>query len=70
VLEARVAEINGRLEHYERVREFIVLKEDFPPQVRSLNVFQKVKVDRRAVEERYRKEIAELYARVQERGAA
>jgi long-chain acyl-CoA synthetase len=70
VLEARVAEINGRLEHYERVREFIVLKEDFPPQVRSLNVFQKVKVDRRAVEERYRKEIAELYALVQERGAA
>jgi long-chain acyl-CoA synthetase len=69
-LESRVEQINERLEHYERVRKFIVLKEDFPPQVRSLNVFQKVKIDRKAVEERYRKEIAELYAGFQQRGAA
>jgi long-subunit acyl-CoA synthetase (AMP-forming) len=39
-----------------------VMKNDFPSEVRSVNVFQKVKVDRKVVAERYRKEIEELYS--------
>jgi long-subunit acyl-CoA synthetase (AMP-forming) len=65
-----VEQINGRLEHYERVRKFVVLEEDFPPQVRDVNIFQKIKVDRKAVEERYRREIQEIYRPIGERGAA
>jgi hypothetical protein len=30
--------------------------------VRSINVFQKIKVDRKVVAERYRKEIDEIYS--------
>jgi hypothetical protein len=35
---------------------------DFPTEVRSVNVFQKVKVERRAVAERYQREIDAIYS--------
>jgi long-chain acyl-CoA synthetase len=57
-----IARVNGRLEHHEQIRKFAVMKSDFPPEVRSLNVFQKIKVDRKVVAERYQKEIDEIYS--------
>ena len=58
----QIERVNGRLEHYERIREIAVLQEEFSPAVRSINVFQKVKVDRKAVAERYRETIEAIYA--------
>jgi hypothetical protein len=40
--------------------------DDFPPEVRSVNVFQKIKVDRKAVAERYQEQIDEIYTAVLE----
>jgi hypothetical protein len=37
------------------------MKDDFPPEVRGVNVFQKIKVDRKEVAQRYQKEIEEIY---------
>ena len=59
---AQIERVNRRLEHYEQIRKFVVLNEDFPSEVRSINVFQKIKVDRKALAERYRKEIDEIYS--------
>jgi long-subunit acyl-CoA synthetase (AMP-forming) len=61
-LSTQIARVNSRLEHYEQIRKMTVMKNDFPSEVRSVNVFQKVKVDRKVVAERYRKEIEELYS--------
>jgi long-chain acyl-CoA synthetase len=61
-LGARIDQINARLEHYEKVLRFVVMKSEFPSEVRSVNVFQKIKVDRKVVAERYQKEIDALYA--------
>jgi len=58
----QIERVNARLEHYERIREIAVLPEDFSAAVRSINVFQKVKVDRKAVAERYRETIEAIYA--------
>ncbi len=60
-LERRIEALNGRLEHFEKIQKFVVMPDDFPPEVRSVNAFQKVKVDRKAAAERYRKEIEEIY---------
>lgn len=60
----RIEIVNERLEHYEQIRKFVVMSDDFPAAVRSINVFQKVKVDRKAVAERYQAEIAEIYSSV------
>lgn len=68
LLWSRVEEINGRLEHYERIRKIAVLAEDFPSEVRSVTAFQKIKIDRKAVEDRYQKEIEEIYPRAAEGG--
>jgi long-chain acyl-CoA synthetase len=57
-----IARVNGRLEQHEQIRKFAVMKSDFPPEVRSVNVFQKINVDRKAVAERYQKEIDEIYS--------
>jgi long-chain acyl-CoA synthetase len=67
-LSARIARVNERLEHYEQVLKFAVLNEDFPVEVRNINIFQKVKIDRKAVEARYRTEIDEIYASAVEVG--
>jgi long-subunit acyl-CoA synthetase (AMP-forming) len=66
VLWTQVERVNGRLEWYEQIRRIAVMKDDFPPEVRSVNVFQKIKVDRKAVAERYQKQIDEIYTTVLE----
>ena len=58
----QIERVNRRLEHYEQIRKFVVMNEDFSSEVRSINVFQKIKVDRKAMAERYRKEIDEIYS--------
>jgi long-chain acyl-CoA synthetase len=57
----QVACVNGRLEFYEQIKRIAVLREEFPPEVRSINQFQKVKVDRKMVAERYRSEVDAIY---------
>jgi hypothetical protein len=44
------------------------MAEDFSDQVRSVTVFQKIKIDRKAVEQRYRQEIEEIYRLAGEAG--
>jgi long-chain acyl-CoA synthetase len=58
---ARVEGVNQRLEEYEQIRKIVLLSDDFPERVRSVTAFQKIKVDRKAVEELYKKEIREIY---------
>jgi long-chain acyl-CoA synthetase len=58
----QIERVNARLEHYERIRAIAVMPEDFSAAVRSVNVFQKVKVDRKAVAECYRETIDAIYA--------
>ena len=53
--------VNQGLEATERIRRFAVCESDFPPQARSVNVFQKVKIDRAWVAEHFKTEIAALY---------
>ena len=57
----RVRRINDRLEDIEKVQKIVVMKTDFSENVRSITAFQKVKVDRKAVEERYKNEIQQIY---------
>ncbi|MBI2229809.1 MAG: AMP-binding protein [Deltaproteobacteria bacterium] len=61
VLYTRLAQINSRLEEVERVRKMVVMQDEFPAEVRSVSAFQKIKIDRKAVEERYQKEISSIY---------
>jgi len=56
--------VNEHLEHYEKIRKIALMPEDFPTEVRSVNVFQKVKIDRQLVAERYRREIDEIYSSI------
>jgi long-chain acyl-CoA synthetase len=58
---ARVERVNQRLEEYEQIRKIVLLQDDFPERVRGVTAFQKTKVDRRAVEELYQKEIRQIY---------
>jgi len=58
---AQIARVNDRLEGYEQIRKIAVMENDFPPEVRSINVFQKVKVDRKVAAERYQRDIDEIY---------
>jgi long-chain acyl-CoA synthetase len=58
----QIERVNGRLEHYEQIRRIAVIKNDFSEEVRSVNVFQKVKIDRQAAATRYAKEIDAIYA--------
>lgn len=57
-----VERVNTGLEHYEKIRGFRLMSEDFPTAVRSVNVFEKVKVDRGEVAQRYAAEIDGIYA--------
>ncbi|HWH76504.1 MAG TPA: hypothetical protein VNT76_03995, partial [Candidatus Binatus sp.] len=57
----QISRVNGRLEEYEQIRKFVVMREPFPEIVRSINQFQKVKVDRKAVAERYQAVIEAIY---------
>jgi len=68
-LQSRIDQINARLEQFETIRKFAVLQNDFSDEVRTVTVFQKIKVDRKAVEQRYQKEIEKIYGLAEERGA-
>jgi long-chain acyl-CoA synthetase len=70
VLQSRIDQINARLEDFEKIRKFSVMRSDFSDEVRTVTVFQKVKIDRQAVAELYQKEITALYSPIaQERTA-
>jgi len=70
VIAARIEGINGKLEKPEQILRFTIIHNDFPPEVRSITAFQKVKVDRKAVAQRYQKEINDIYGSGSERGTA
>jgi long-chain acyl-CoA synthetase len=70
VIYARIEQINPRLEEVEKIRKIFVMRDDFPAEVRSITAFQKIKIDRKTVEERYGKEISAIYDALSERGAA
>ena len=65
-LQFRIDQLNQRLEQVEKVRRFAVMRDDFSDEVRTVTVFQKIKVDRKAVEQRYQKEIEEIYGLAEE----
>ena len=58
----QIERVNGRLESYEQVRKIAVMDTDFPTEARSVNEFQKVKIDRAAVAALYERQIAEIYS--------
>jgi len=60
-LRKRIERINTSLEDFEKVRKIAMITADFPPSVRTITVFQKVKVNRKAVAKEYAAEIAKLY---------
>ena len=68
VIQSRVEQINLRLETVERIRRIAVMAEDFPANVRSVTAFQKIKVDRIAVQTRYQEQINAIYP-LPEKGA-
>ncbi|TAK10023.1 hypothetical protein EPO44_00520 [bacterium] len=61
LLWSRVEKINAQLEEPERIRKIVVLEKEFPEKVRSVTAFQKIKVDRKAVEELYRRAVDGIY---------
>lgn len=61
LLWSRIEIINGQLEEVEKIRKIAVIERDFSERVRSVTAFQKIKVDRKAVAESYRQEIARIY---------
>jgi len=61
LLWSRVEKINAQLEEPERIRKIVVLEKEFPEKVRSVTAFQKIKVDRKAVEELYRRAVERIY---------
>ena len=65
-LQSRIDQLNARLEQFEKIRKFAVLQNDFSDEVRTVTVFQKIKVDRKAVEQRYQQEIEEIYGLAEE----
>jgi long-chain acyl-CoA synthetase len=68
VLQSRIDQINARLEDFEKIRKFAVMRSDFPDEVRTVTVFQKIKIDRQAVAELYHKEITALYSPIAQGG--
>jgi long-chain acyl-CoA synthetase len=58
----QIEHVNRRLESYEQIRQIAVMENDFPPEARSVNVFQKIKVDRAVVAALYEAEIAMIYS--------
>ena len=68
VILSRIEEINRPLETHERVREFALMQADFPPEVRCVTVFQKIKIERKAVDQRYERIIETIYSRASQGG--
>jgi long-subunit acyl-CoA synthetase (AMP-forming) len=69
LIRSRLEEINSALEAYERVRKFRLMPSDFPPEVRSVSVFEKIKIERTVVQERYEKIISTIYSTVSDGGS-
>jgi long-chain acyl-CoA synthetase len=69
LIRSRLEEINSPLEAYERVRKFGIMPSDFPPEVRSVSVFEKIKIERKAVQERYEKIISAIYSTAADGGS-
>jgi long-subunit acyl-CoA synthetase (AMP-forming) len=65
IVQSRVEQINLRLEAVEKIRKIVLMLQDFPTEVRSVTAFQKIKIDRKAVEARYQKEISDIYSSVE-----
>lgn len=61
-LRQRLDLINTQLDRYERIRKFAIISNDFPKELRSITTLQKIKIDRRAIEDTYRVEIEAIYA--------
>jgi long-chain acyl-CoA synthetase len=68
VVQLRIDQINAKLEEVEKIRKIIVMRYGFPTEARSVTVFQKIKIDRSAVEKLYEKEIKSIYSQVVEGG--
>ena len=66
VIQPRVDQINKRVEDVEKIRKFVLIRDEFPASLRSLNPIHKIKIERKAVEERYQKEINEIYSSLSE----
>jgi long-chain acyl-CoA synthetase len=62
VLGQRVDLINAQLDRYEKIRKVAVMSNDFPEELRSMIALQKIKIDRQALEDRYRAEIEAIYS--------
>jgi long-chain acyl-CoA synthetase len=58
---SRVVQINERLEEHEKIRRIVILDSDFPASVRSVTTLEKIKIDRKKVEEVYARAITEIY---------
>ena len=58
----QIARVNDGLESYEQIRKIAVIPDDFLSEARSVNVFQKIRVDRAAVARLYQNEIEEIYS--------
>ena len=58
---SRVERVNEGIEYYERIRKIVLLREDFSERVRSVTAFQKIKIDRKVVEEMYSRDIEGIY---------
>ena len=61
-LRQRVDMINTQLDRYEKIRKVAVISDDFSNELRSPTALQKIKIDRQAVEDRYRAEIDTIYS--------
>jgi long-chain acyl-CoA synthetase len=58
----RLDSINTQLDRCEKIRKVAVLPNDFPEKLRSITALQKIKIDRRAIEDTYRIEIEAIYS--------
>jgi long-chain acyl-CoA synthetase len=69
-LRQRVELINTQLDRYEKIRKVAVLPNDFPEKLRRITALQKIKIDRRAIEETYHGEIEAIYSGAGEQSEA
>ncbi len=57
----QIERVNSRLEEYERIRQIEIMPSEFPADIRSINHFHKVKINREQVAIRYRQQIDGIY---------
>ncbi len=69
-LSQRIELINAQLDDYEKIRKLAVIPNDFPAELRSMIALHKIKIDRQAVEDRYRAEIEAIYSSTGEESEA